>query len=144
MRLNQQSDYALRMLMQVAAAEGERVTIAAVADRYGLSRNHLMKVANVLVRTGFVRGARGRAGGLTLACAPCDIGVGAVVRATEADFALVECFQEGGQCLITPVCRLKGVLAEATEAFLSVLDAYTLADLTVENPALAALLRPAA
>lgn len=144
MRLNQQSDYALRMLMQVAAAEGERVTIAAVADRYDLSRNHLMKVANVLVRTGFVRGARGRAGGLTLARAPSAIGVGAVVRATEADFALVECFQEGGRCLITPACRLKGVLAEATEAFLSVLDRYTLADLTDENPALAALLRPAA
>ena len=90
-----------------------------------------MKVANQLTRAGFLKATRGRTGGLALAKRPEKIGLGDVVRATEPDFALVECFTAGNDCLITPRCRLKGVLKEALVAFVGTLDRYTLADLIV-------------
>ncbi len=141
MRLNVQSDYALRLLMHLAVRDGELVTIAEVADRFGVSKNHLMKIASLLAREGYIEAARGRSGGLRLAKSPGEIPVGEVVRHTEADFAIVECFQEGkSACLITPCCKLQRVLREAVEAFLVVLDSYTLDDLVRRNPKLRLLL----
>lgn len=140
MRLNLQSDYALRLLMQLATNTNTLCTIADVAACYGISRTHLMKVANTLGREGFIETVRGRAGGLRLARKANLIGIGEVVRKTEVDFALVECLQSGDNCLLTPACRLKGVLAEATHAFITVLDNYTIADLIVNNGALRDLL----
>jgi Rrf2 family nitric oxide-sensitive transcriptional repressor len=129
MRLTNFSDYALRILMY-AAAQGDRlITIEETADVYGISRAHLMKVANQLTRAGYLEAVRGRSGGLILAKRPSKIRLGDVVRATEPDFALVECFAADNQCLITPNCRLRGVLAEALAAFTGTLDRYTLADL---------------
>lgn len=141
MRLNLQSDYALRLLMQLATNTNALCTIADVAAYYGISRTHLMKVANTLGREGFIETVRGRAGGLRLARKASSIIIGEVVRKTEVDFALVECLQEGkSNCLLTPACRLKGVLAEATQAFIAVLDNYTIADLITNNDALRDLL----
>lgn len=141
MRLNLQSDYALRLLMQVAASDGELVTIHEVAERFGISENHLMKVAHTLGRQGIIATVRGRAGGMRLARAADTIRIGDVVRRMEGDLALVECFPGGaGNCLIVRACRLKGVLHEALDAFMSVLDRYTLADLTADNPKLRGLL----
>jgi len=88
-----------------------------------------MKVANQLTRAGFLKAVRGRSGGLSLARRPETIRLGDVLRATEPDFALVECFRSGNKCLITPRCRLRGVLREALAAFSGTLDRYTLADL---------------
>lgn len=141
MRLNLQSDYALRLLMCLAASDGRLITIRQVAERYSISENHLMKVAHVLGREGFIETVRGRNGGLRLARKPAAIGVGDVVRRTEADLALVECFPGGAAgCFIVPACRLKGVLREALDAFMAVLDRYTIGDLTSNNPRLRALL----
>lgn len=141
MRLNLQSDYALRLLMCLAASDGRLITIRQVAERYNISENHLMKVAHVLGREGFIETVRGRNGGLRLARKPAAIGIGDVVRRTEADLALVECFPGGAAgCFIVPACRLKGVLREALDAFMAVLDRYTIGDLTSNNPRLRALL----
>ncbi len=141
MRLSLQSDYSLRLLMHLAAHPDRLVTIAEVADRFRISQNHLMKVAFLLGREGLIQTVRGRAGGLRLATKPDSIGVGDVVRRMESDIHLVECFSaEPGRCLISGACRLKGVLHEALEAFLGVLDRYTLADL-VKSPKLRALLQ---
>ena len=129
MRLTTFSDYALRVLMYAATRSDRLITIEETADVYGISRAHLMKVANQLTRAGFLKATRGRTGGLALAKRPEKIGLGDVVRATEPDFALVECFTAGNDCLITPRCRLKGVLKEALVAFVGTLDRYTLADL---------------
>ena len=129
MRLTNFSDYALRVLMY-AAAKGDRlITIDETAKVYGISRAHLMKVANQLTRAGFLKSVRGRSGGLSLARRPESIRLGDVLRATEPDFALVECFRAGNKCVITPRCRLRGVLREALAAFSGTLDRYTLADL---------------
>ncbi|HWW48485.1 MAG TPA: Rrf2 family transcriptional regulator [Xanthobacteraceae bacterium] len=133
MRLTNFTDYSLRILMYAAAQNERLITIEETAEIYGISRAHLMKVANQLTRTGFLKAVRGRSGGLTLNQKPDQICLGDVVRATEPDFALVECFAPGNDCVITPKCRLRRVLGEAMAAFLETLDRYTLADLAL-NP----------
>lgn len=133
MRLTRFSDYALRVLMYASARNNELITIEETAQRYGISRTHLMKVVNLLTRAGYLKAVRGRTGGLMLARPPEDISVGEVIRATEPDFDLVECCSSSGNCLITPSCRLRGVLGEALQAFTATLDRYTLADLLL-NP----------
>ncbi len=123
------TDFALRMLMYAAAREDRLVTIEEIANLFDISRGHLMKVANALTRAGLMTAVRGRSGGLRLARRPEKIGLGEVIRAIEPDFALVECFTEEDQCLITRRCRLRGILHEGLDAFNAVLDKYTLADL---------------
>ena len=129
MRLTNFSDYTLRVLMYAAAQKGRLITIEETAKVYGISRAHLMKVANLLTRAGYLRATRGRDGGLALAKAPRNIRLGEVLRATEPDLALVECFTRENQCRITPRCRLRGALQEALAAFMKTLDRYTLDDL---------------
>lgn len=138
MRLTTYTDYGLRLMMYVGLKGGELATIQEIADAYGISKNHLMKVAYDLGRHGFLETVRGRGGGLKLARPPERIKLGDVVRRMEDDFVLVECFEPGSDhCRITQACRLKGVLGEALKAWLAVLDKYTLADLLGRNPALA-------
>ncbi len=136
MRLTVHTDYALRLLMALAQEPEQRQTIEAIAQRYRISRNHLMKVAQTLVRGGFVDSRRGRGGGLALRRPAGQISIGAVVRSTEDDFALVECLAagSGGRCVIASGCGLPAPLREALDAFLTVLDRHSLADL-LQNPA---------
>jgi Rrf2 family nitric oxide-sensitive transcriptional repressor len=137
MHLTIHTDHALRMLMLLAVETGQLHTIEDIARRHRISRNHLMKIAQTLVRAGFVESVRGRHGGLRLGCAAKSINVGAVVRATEDGFTLVECFdQQHNTCVITSACGLRGPLDEALRAFLAVLDRYSLDDL-VKNASMA-------
>lgn len=130
MRLTRYSDYSLRVLMYLAVRPQNLATIDEISQAYGISRGHLMKVVHQLGRGGFVETVRGRGGGLRLARALEEIRVGDIVRDTEGRLDLVECFDpETNQCRIEPACALRGVLDEALDAFLSTLDAYTLADL---------------
>jgi Rrf2 family nitric oxide-sensitive transcriptional repressor len=130
MRLTLHTDYALRLLMLLAMEPDALHTIEEAARRYRISRNHLMKVTQTLAQAGFVESLRGRGGGLRLACPPGAIGLGDVIRATEDNFALVECFERSrNTCVIACACGLRGPLHEALAAFLAVLDGYTLADL---------------
>ena len=134
MRLTFHTDYALRVLMLLAIEPQRRHTIAEIAERYDISRAHLMKVAQTLTQAGFVDSLRGRGGGLRLGALPASINLGAVVRATEDNFALVECLnREGNRCVVSPACGLRGPLEEALRAFQAVLDRYSLADL-ISNP----------
>ncbi len=142
MRLNLQTDYALRLLMHLAVHEEQLCIIADIASQYRISKNHLMKVAHALGKADVIETVRGRTGGLRLARPADKIIIGEIVRLMEADLALVECFQGGnGDCVITPACRLKGVLGEAVDAFLSVLDQYTIDHLVRRNAKLRALLQ---
>jgi Rrf2 family nitric oxide-sensitive transcriptional repressor len=131
MQLTKFSDYALRVLMFAHAAGDRLVTIEEMAAAYRISRAHLMKVVNALTRAGFLTPVRGRSGGVRLAKPADEIVLGAVVRATEPDFALVECFATGNQCVITGCCRLPSVIDEALDAFLHVLDQHTLASIAL-------------
>ncbi|MFC0219906.1 Rrf2 family transcriptional regulator [Pseudochelatococcus lubricantis] len=135
MRLTNFSDYALRILMYAATCRDRLITIEETAAVYGISRNHLMKVTNQLTRAGFLKAVRGRSGGLTLAREAASIRLGDVLRATEPDFALVECFAaqkgDGAICRISCQCRLRGVLTEALQAFMATMDRHTLADIVL-------------
>ncbi|MFY0736379.1 RrF2 family transcriptional regulator [Aurantimonas sp. NFXS3] len=137
MRLTLYTDYALRLLMYLALKPGQLATVKEVSEAFGISRTHLMKVAPNLVRGGFVESVRGRGGGVRLKQRPEEIRVGEVVRSTEEafdGFRIVECFNpERNSCRITGACRLRGVLHEALDAYMNVLDRSTLADLTVPN-----------
>lgn len=128
MKLTGYTDYALRVLMHLAARPDRLSSIGEIARAYGISQNHLMKVVHDLRKEGFVAAVRGRSGGIRLGRPAAEIGVGEVVRHTEDGFDLVKC----GACRIAPACGLTGVLGEALGAFMAVLDRYTLADL-VEN-----------
>lgn len=137
MRLTQYTDYALRVLIHVGAKHGGASTIREIADSYGISRNHLMKVAHQLGQAGFLAPQRGRGGGLALARPPAEINVGDVVRHMEESLALVECFKgPDNTCPIAGLCRLERTLGQALQAFLAVLDEVSLADLLVNSTAL--------
>lgn len=134
MQLTRRADYALRVLIHVASHPDERVTAARVAQDFGLSSNHIAKVAMELVHHGWLRGVRGRAGRLELAVAPDQIRVGDVVRAMEPEGPLVECFDPvSNTCPIIGACRLERVLGEALDCFVSTLNRYTLADILVNQ-----------
>lgn len=129
MKLTLYSDYSLRVLMYIARQE-HRVQIDEIANFYGISKNHLTKVVNNLATLGYIETTRGRGGGIRIKMTPEEINIGALIRKTEEHFNLVECFdRETNTCPIAGICGLQGVLGEALNAYLSVLDKYTLQDI---------------
>ena len=141
MRLTVYTDYALRVLMYLALKEDELATIAEISKSYGISKNHLMKVAHQLGAAGYVETVRGRGGGLRLARGIEEIGLGEVVRFTEPDMAIVSCFKPiDAPCAIRPACVLRQALQKSRDAFMSVLDDYTLSDLVQPRGRLLGLL----
>ncbi|PLK25997.1 Rrf2 family transcriptional regulator [Novosphingobium sp. TH158] len=130
MQLTRHTDYALRLLIQLAGEPGKRVSIADIADAQAISRSHLMKVANELAHHGFIDAVRGRGGGISLRGSPDQINIGAVVAAMEPGNALVDCCD----CRLEQRCGLPGVLAQGMRAFRDTLSRYTLADI-VKQPA---------
>jgi Rrf2 family nitric oxide-sensitive transcriptional repressor len=142
MRLTVYTDYALRVLMYLAVQPGLKATISEIAQAYGISRNHLMKVVYQLGQAGFIETARGNRGGLKLKRPAAEIGLGEVIRRTEPDLDIVPCFAQDGPdcCVISPACGLRGALHRARAAFLDVLDQYSLADLAQNRDALQPLL----
>ncbi|MEM9274939.1 MAG: Rrf2 family transcriptional regulator [Cyanobacteria bacterium P01_F01_bin.143] len=142
MRLSLQSDFALRLLMQLAINPERLCTISEMAETFQISKNHLVKVAHLLVREGFVESVRGRSGGLRMSRSPSMVTVAEVLRVTENELAVLECLQESAEksCPIDACCKLKIALAEATEAFLEVLDDYTIEDTVKGNRKLKSIL----
>ncbi|CAH0347400.1 Rrf2 family transcriptional regulator [Bacillus sp. CECT 9360] len=132
MRLTTYSDYSIRVLLYLATLEqGKLSNIKEIAFAYDISKNHLMKIIYNLGKMGYIETIRGRNGGIRLAKQPSEINIGEIVRKTEEDFYLVECFGNNhDNCVIAPVCSLKHVLNKALDTFLQVLDQYTLEDIT--------------
>jgi Rrf2 family nitric oxide-sensitive transcriptional repressor len=130
MRLTSFTDYTLRSLMYLGMNRDKLVTIQEIADLHDISKNHLTKVIHQLGASGLVETVRGRHGGLRLNREPEEINIGDVVRDSESDFHIAECFEsDPGHCAFLRDCALKHKLSEATEAFLRVLDGMTLADI---------------
>lgn len=142
MRLNLQTDYALRTLMMLAT-DGGQLAVDDIADAYGISRHHLMKVAGRLAELGYVVARRGRGGGLSLARPANEINVGSVVRDIETLDGFVECFDaKSSGCPVAGVCGLQGALSLAVGDFLARLDSYMLTDLIPNRQIFAARLAP--
>ncbi len=134
MRLAEYTDYTLRVLMYCAVNPERLVTIGELAERHQVSKNHLMKIVNDLANQGLLETTRGRGGGVRLLMKPELIRVGDVVRRSETDFRLVECFDpETSICTLTPSCRLKEVFGAALKAYFRVLDDATLADIVAPS-----------
>lgn len=141
MRLTRHTDNALRTLIYLAVHPDDSSRISDIARRMGMSHDHLAKVVARLAQLGFVETTRGRDGGVRLAKEPAKINVGEVVRATEDNLTLVECFDPAtNQCPIAPACALAPALDKALSAFFEVLDGYTLADLSARPRSLTRLL----
>ncbi|WP_067517516.1 Rrf2 family transcriptional regulator [Endozoicomonas ascidiicola] len=131
MRLTRYTDYALRTLIQAALMpEGQRLSVAEITATYDISRSHVMKIVQRLGQLGYLLNIRGKGGGIELGMAPEKINIGQVVRHMESNLQVIDCSTPF--CRLQPACRLQGVLGEAMNAFLGVLDKYTLADL-LEN-----------
>jgi Rrf2 family nitric oxide-sensitive transcriptional repressor len=139
MRLTTFTDYSLRVLLYVGAQPEHRATVAEVANGFGISENHVVKVVHFLGREGWLVNVRGRGGGMRLAVPAEKVNIGKVVRAAEGEDVLAECFEKGHSCRIARGCRLAGVLGEAGDAFHAVLARYTLADLLRETPSIVKL-----
>jgi Rrf2 family nitric oxide-sensitive transcriptional repressor len=145
MQLTQFTDYSLRTLMFLGAHPGRLCKIAQIAEAYGISVNHLMKVVNRLSSCGYVETIRGKGGGLRLARAPRLVNLGEVVRDMEERFDIVECFNPQHQdCLLLPACTLKSVMNDARRNFMATLDRHTLEDVISEHLAAVFTLRKGA
>jgi Rrf2 family nitric oxide-sensitive transcriptional repressor len=141
MRLTTFSDYTLRVLIYLGVHKDQIATIGQIAEAYGISANHLMKVVHYLAQGGYIETTRGKGGGMRLGLAPEKINLGELVRGTEDNHKLVECFdREHSDCRIESACVLRGMLGQALEAFFHSLDAHTLADLIVSKPRLEKIL----
>lgn len=142
LNLTRFTDYSLRVLLYVATQSDNRLAnIQEIATVYGISNHHLVKIVHKLGNLGLLETVRGRHGGIRLAIRPEDINVGWVVRQTEENWNIVECFdEENGFCILNPACRLKNILAKALQAYLAELDHYTLADLIINRETLQELL----
>ncbi|MGF1572075.1 MAG: Rrf2 family transcriptional regulator [Sumerlaeia bacterium] len=135
MQLTIHSDYALRILIFCGSRNPQLVTIPQVSEAYNISRHHVGKIVTELGDKGYLRIQRGRGGGFSSTEKALCTTVGDLVRAMEPNFNLVECFKGPGEnhCPLTPICKLKSPLVEATEAFLAVLDQYTLREMITKN-----------
>lgn len=139
MRLTQFSGYGLRVLIYAGLRGDQLSTIAEIAEAYGISKNHLMKVVQQLVSEGFLYSRRGKKGGVQLARSAEKINIGEVVLAMEPGFGVAECMRAGNECALTPACRLRAKLKEANQAFLRVLNGVALSDILHDNDHQAAL-----
>lgn len=129
MRLTTMTDYAMRLLMYVGRNPDRLCTIAEIAQAYGISEPHLMKITHRLAQRGWLETVRGKHGGMRLARPADEINLGAVVRDTENDLALVECFVPGNACTLSGRCGLTAIIDGALQQFMRHLDGYTLADI---------------
>ncbi|WP_028766641.1 Rrf2 family transcriptional regulator [Shewanella fidelis] len=140
MQLTRYTDYGLRTLMYLALnSERESLfRISEITEVFDLSANHISKVVHHLGKLGYLQTVRGKSGGFKLAKSASEINIGQVVRSLENSLAPIDCTKP--YCLFTPACKLKGVLGEAVNAYLAVLDGYTLEMIVANKPELKALL----
>ncbi|HEY9279525.1 MAG TPA: Rrf2 family transcriptional regulator [Eoetvoesiella sp.] len=129
MRLTTHTDYAMRLLMYAGRHPDRLCTISEIASAYNISEPHLMKITHRLSQHGWIETVRGKNGGMRLALPPDQINLGAVMRDTENDFKLVECFAHGNSCTLSGQCHLTAIISDALQSFLGHLDRFSLADI---------------
>jgi len=137
MQLTTFTDYGLRSLMYLAARPGTWCSVREIAEHYGISRNHLVKVVHRLAQLGYVQSTKGKGGGIRLAGDAGTLRIGDLVQALEPNMHMVECFdKERNQCRITSSCTLKHYLSEASTSFIATLNQHSLADAAIHQSVL--------
>ncbi|MDD0851636.1 Rrf2 family transcriptional regulator [Halobacteriovorax sp. GB3] len=140
MRLASFTDYSLRVLIYLAIKGQERSTVSEIADKYKISRNHLVKVVHNLSNMGVITSFKGKGGGIVLSKEPVSLKIGKLIKELESDSNLVECFGNSSNCAINPSCKLKAALKVAENKFYEALDGYTLEDILVNKDKLSSSL----
>lgn len=142
MRLTKQTNYAIRMMMYCGAREpGALSRVQEIAKAYGVSELFLFKILQPLVEARLMETVRGRKGGVRLARPAGDITLYEIVRVTEENFAMAECFEnDTAECPLIDSCSLNAALYKALNAFFAVLQQYTIEDLVQDRPHMRALL----
>jgi len=138
MQLSLYTDYSLRVLLFLGANQGRRVAMTEIAQRFGISREHLRKVVHTLAQLGIIETFRGKNGGFVLNRAPADINIGELVEATEPRKSVIDC--DSQPCILVESCSLKGMLGKAENAFYNTLKEFTLADM-MKNKSMQTILR---
>jgi Rrf2 family nitric oxide-sensitive transcriptional repressor len=129
MQLTQFTDYSLRALIYIALKK-DICTVKDITEAYIISNNHMIKIIHNLAKLGLIKTTRGKNGGISMAANSLDVNLGALILKLESNFDLVPCFnKEKANCFIAPVCTLKNILHEAQNAFMNVLNQFTLADI---------------
>lgn len=129
MQLTHFTDYALRALMYLAARPDEMSSVKEISEHYGISRNHMVKIAHRLSQLGYIETAKGKGGGIRIAKNAELLRLGDLIAEFEPNMLLVECFDpKTNTCLISGTCQLKHYLSDATKNFISSMNRYTLAD----------------
>ena len=126
--LKLQTDYALRTLIYLAHLDGQ-ASVQEIASAYDISRDHLFKVVQQLVRLGYVVTRPGRNGGVRLGRGADQINCGEVIAAFEGRHGLLPCVKDRDYCVLDPGCVLRGALIKAEQAMYAVLERLTIADL---------------
>lgn len=141
MRLTRQTNYAIRILMYCAANDGRLSRVPEIAAAYSVSELFLFKILQPLVENKFVETVRGRNGGVRLGKPARDITLFDVVRVTEDNFSMAECFEnDAAECPLVDSCALNEALRKALGAFFEVLEGYTIDDLIKARPVMRDLL----
>jgi Rrf2 family nitric oxide-sensitive transcriptional repressor len=133
MQLTLFTDYSLRTLMYLATHRDRLCTSREIAECYGISQNHIVKIVHNLSHLGYIKSVKGKGGGICLSKKPNDINLRELIIELEPNLTLVECFDaESNTCKIVADCKLKKVLRDALKAFLDALGECTLADLVIK------------
>ena len=139
MQLTLFTDYALRTLVFLALQPEQHLsTITEVADRFSISRNHVVKIVHQLGMKGYIDTIRGKHGGIRLARASAEINLGDLIADMENMSCLMDCQREG--CRLSPWCRFQSIMRKAMRAFMAVLAEFTLADLVRDEERMCDLL----
>ncbi|WP_372654234.1 Rrf2 family transcriptional regulator [Halobacteriovorax sp.] len=142
MKLTTYTDYSIRVLIYLGINEDRICTSSEISESYNISKNHLSKVIHQLSKLSLIDSFKGASGGIKLALSPEEINIGKLVRQTEPDFHIVECFAPStNKCKISPSCKLKQILNESTSSFLNNLDKYTLKDILSNSSRLEKLIK---
>lgn len=123
--------YALRVMADLAEhpAQGP-IPLNAVARRQEISEKYLESIIHLLVKAGFLRGARGKGGGYQLTREPEQYTVGAILRLAGEPLAPVACVSPGAEpCPRAGQCRTRAMWQGLDGVISNYLDSITLADL---------------
>lgn len=130
MQLSKFSDYSFRALIYLAQHRDQLCTVEELSMNLNTSEQHMKKVIHKLGKTPYVTSIKGRGGGLRLGCEPQEINLGEILKITEDNLNILECFNQSAGCpLLSSGCKLKSITSDALQKFIEEFSNYTLEDL---------------